>query len=102
LTKLDVLSGLPFVKMCVAYEIDGVRREQVPLSLTEFEAAKPVYEQVEGWKEDISSAREFGDLPKAARKFVQMIEEVTAVEVSLVSVGPDRNQTIVRRNPFRA
>jgi len=102
LTKLDVLSGLPSVKMCVAYEIDGVRREQVPLSLTEFEAAKPVYEQVEGWKEDISSAREFGDLPKAARKYVQMIEEVTAVEVSLVSVGPDRNQTIIRRNPFRA
>jgi adenylosuccinate synthase len=102
LTKLDVLSGLPSVKMCVAYEIDGVRREQVPLSLTEFEAAKPVYEQVEGWKEDISSAREFGDLPKAARKYVQMIEEVTSVEVSLVSVGPDRNQTIIRRNPFRA
>ena len=51
---------------------------------------------------DISSAREFGDLPKAARKYVQMIEEVTAVEVSLVSVGPDRNQTIIRRNPFRA
>ena len=102
LTKLDVLSGLPSVKMCVAYEIDGVRREQVPLSLTEFEAAKPVYEQVEGWKEDISTAREYGDLPKAARKYVQMIEEVTAVEVSLVSVGPDRNQTILRKNPFRA
>jgi adenylosuccinate synthase len=102
LTKLDVLSGLPSVKVCVAYEIDGVRREQVPLLLTEFEAAKPVYEQVEGWKEDISSAREFGDLPKAARKYVQKVEEITSVEVSLVSVGPDRNQTIVRRNPFRA
>ena len=102
LTKLDVLSGMPRLKVCVAYEVDGIRREEVPLSLEEFETAKPVYEQVEGWKEDISSAREFGDLPKAARKYVQMIEEVTAVEVSLVSVGPDRNQTIVRRNPFRA
>ncbi len=102
LTKLDVLSGLQRIKVCVAYEVDGVRRESVPLSLAEFEAVKPVYEQVEGWKEDISSAREFGDLPKAARKYVTMIEEITGVEISLVSVGADRNQTIVRRNPFRA
>ena len=102
LTKLDVLSGMPQVKVCVAYEIDGVRREEVPLSLDEFEAAKPVYERMEGWKEDISSAREFGDLPKAAQKYVRMLEEVTGVEISLVSVGADRNQTIVRRNPFRA
>jgi adenylosuccinate synthase len=102
LTKLDVLSGLPSVKVCVAYEIDGVRRDQVPLLLAEFAAAKPVYEQLEGWKEDISTAREFDDLPKAARKYVRKIEEITAVEVALVSVGPDRNQTIVRRNPFRA
>jgi len=102
LTKLDVLSGMPQVKVCVAYEIDGVRREEVPLSLDEFEAAKPVYERLEGWKEDISSAREFGDLPKAAQKYVRMLEEVTGVEISLVSVGADRNQTIVRRNPFRA
>jgi len=102
LTKLDVLSGMPQVKVCVAYEIDGVRREEVPLSLDEFEAAKPVYERMEGWKEDVSSAREFGDLPKAAQKYVRMLEEVTGVEISLVSVGADRNQTIVRRNPFRA
>ena len=102
LTKLDVLSGLPRVKVCVAYEIDGARREEVPLSLDEFEAAKPVYEQMEGWKEDISSAREFGDLPKSAQKYVRMLEEVTGVEISLVSVGADRNQTIIRKNPFRA
>jgi adenylosuccinate synthase len=102
LTKLDVLSGLPRVNVCVAYEIDGVRREEVPLSLDEFEAAKPVYERMEGWKEDISSAREFGDLPKAAQKYVRTLEEVTGVEISLVSVGADRNETIIRRNPFRA
>lgn len=101
LTKLDVLSGLPRVKVCVAYEIGGARRDEVPLSLEEFEDAKPVYEQVEGWKEDISSAREFGDLPKAAQKYVRMLEDVSGVEVSLVSVGPDRNQTIIRKNPFR-
>ncbi|MDD5762385.1 MAG: adenylosuccinate synthetase, partial [bacterium] len=102
LTKLDVLSGLQRLKVCVAYEIEGARRDEVPLSLADFEAAKPVYEEVEGWKDDISTAREFNDLPKAARKYVQMLEEVTGVEVSLVSVGPDRNQTIVRKNPFRA
>jgi adenylosuccinate synthase len=102
LTKLDVLSGMPRLKLCVAYEVDGVRRDEVPLSLEEFEAAKPVYEQVEGWKEDISSAREFGDLPKAAQKYVRMLEDVTGVEISLVSVGADRNRTILRKNPFRA
>jgi adenylosuccinate synthase len=102
LTKLDVLSGMPRVKVCVAYEIDGIRCDEVPLSLEEFEAAKPVYEQVEGWKEDISSAREFGDLPKAARKYINMLEEVAGVEISLVSVGAERNQTIIRKNPFRA
>ncbi len=101
LTKLDVLSGLPRLKVCVAYEIGGVRRDEVPLSLEEFQEARPVYEQVEGWKEDISSAREFGDLPKAAQKYVRMLEDVGGVEVSLVSVGPDRNQTIIRKNPFR-
>ncbi len=101
LTKLDVLSGLPRLKVCVAYEIGGGRRDEVPLSLEEFQEAKPVYEEVEGWKEDISSAREFGDLPKAAQKYVRVLEDVGGVEVSLVSVGPDRNQTIIRKNPFR-
>ncbi len=102
LTKLDVLTGMPRLKVCVAYEIDGVRRDEVPLSLDEFERAKPLYEEVEGWKEDISQARAFGDLPKAAQKYVRMIEEVGAVEVSLVSVGADRNETIIRKNPFRS
>ncbi len=102
LTKLDVLSGLPRIKVCVAYEIGGVRRDEVPLSLVEFEDAKPVYEQAEGWKEDISNAKEFGDLPKAAQKYVRLLEDVSGVEITLVSVGPERNQTIVRKNPFRA
>ena len=102
LTKLDVLSGLPRLHVCVAYEIDGVRREDVPLTLSEFERAVPVYEQMEGWKEDLSDAREFGDLPKAAQKYVRRLEELTGVEASLVSVGADRNQTIIRKNPFRA
>jgi adenylosuccinate synthase len=102
LTKLDVLSGLPRIKVCVGYEIGGTKRDEVPLSLPDFEAAKPVYEQVEGWKEDITTAKEFGDLPKAAQKYVRVLEDVSGVEIALVSVGPERNQTIVRRNPFRS
>jgi adenylosuccinate synthase len=102
LTKLDVLSGLPRVKVCVAYEIDGIRREDVPLTLPEVERAKPVYEQLEGWKEDLSNARELGDLPKAAQKYVRRLEELSGVEISLISVGADRNRTIMRKNPFRA
>ncbi|MBE0604141.1 MAG: adenylosuccinate synthase [Deltaproteobacteria bacterium] len=102
LTKLDVLTGLPRVKVCVGYEIEGVRRDEVPMSLHEFEAARPIYEEAEGWKEDLSSAREYGDLPKAAQKYIRMLEEISDMEVSLVSVGADRNETIIRRNPFRA
>jgi adenylosuccinate synthase len=102
LTKLDVLSGLPLVKVCIAYDIDGVRREDVPLTLSEYEKAVPVYEEMEGWTEDLSDAREVGDLPKAAQKYVRRLEELTGVEITLLSVGADRNQTIMRKNPFRA
>jgi len=102
LTKLDVLSGLPLVKVCIAYDIDGVRREDVPLTLSEYEKAVPVYEEMEGWKEDLSDAREVGDLPKSAQKYVRRLEELTGVEITLISVGADRNQTIMRKNPFRA
>jgi adenylosuccinate synthase len=102
LTKIDVLTGLPRLKVCVAYEIDGERRDEVPMSLREFEAARPIYEEAEGWKEDLSSAREYGDLPKATQKYIRMIEEISNVEVSLVSVGAERNETIIRKNPFRA
>jgi adenylosuccinate synthase len=102
LTKLDVLSGLPLVKVCIAYDIDGVRREDVPHNLTEYEKAVPVYEEMEGWREDLSDAREVGDLPKAAQKYIRRLEELTGVEIMLISVGADRNQTIMRKNPFRA
>jgi len=102
LTKLDVLTGLPRLRVCVAYEIDGVRREEVPLSMAEFERIRPVYEEMEGWREEISTAREYDDLPKGAQRYVRLLEEVTGVEAVLVSVGADRNQTILRKNPFRA
>ena len=102
LTKLDVLTGLRRIKVCVAYDVEGTRMEEVPVSLHEFEAARPIYEEMEGWKEDISRAREYGDIPKAAQRYIRMLEEITNAEVSLVYVGADRNETIMRRNPFRA
>ncbi|GAB4373529.1 MAG: adenylosuccinate synthase [Deltaproteobacteria bacterium] len=102
LTKLDVLTGLPRIRVCTAYEIDGERREEVPLSVSQFERIRPVYEEVEGWTEDVSGAREFDDLPKAAQRYVRLLEDVTGVEAVLVSVGADRNRTILRKNPFRA
>lgn len=102
LTKLDVLSGLSRIQVCVAYEIDGVRTEEVPLTVAEFERAVPVYEQMEGWKEELTDAREFGDLPKAAQKYVRRLEELTGAEITLISVGADRNHTILRKNPFRS
>ena len=102
LTKMDVFTGFPRIKVCVAYDIEGTRMEEVPMSLQEFEAARPIYEELEGWKEDISGARSFGDLPKAAQRYIRMLEEAVDVEVSLISVGADRNETIMRRNPFRA
>ena len=61
-----------------------------------------MYEEMEGWMEDLSDAREVGDLPKAAQKYVRRLEELTGVEITLISVGADRNQTIMRKNPFRA
>ncbi len=102
LTKLDVLSGLSRVQVCVAYDIDGVRTEEVPLTVAEFERAVPVYEPMEGWKEGLADAREFGDLPKAAQKYVRRLEELAGAEITLISVGADRNHTILRKNPFRA
>jgi adenylosuccinate synthase len=94
LTKLDVLSGLPSVKVCTAYGHDGRRFEDFPPHQTIFHKAEPVYEELEGWPEDITGARSFDDLPGAARKYVSRLVELTGVPVRNVSVGPDRQQTL--------
>ena len=99
ITKLDVLSGLETLKICVAYEIDGKRVHQRPASLGKTALCKPVYKEMLGWKEDITAAREKSDLPAAALDYLSAIEEITEVPVSIISVGPGRNDTIVVKKP---
>jgi adenylosuccinate synthase len=98
LTKLDVLSGLDTVPICVAYEIDGERVEQMPTTQTEFHHAKPIYEELPGWWEDISHARTFEELPANAQAYVLRLEELSGARISCIGVGPGRDQTIVRHD----
>jgi adenylosuccinate synthase len=93
-TKLDVLSSLDKVPVCVAYEVDGRRYDEIPMTQTEFHHAKPVYEYLDGWWEDISKARSFSDLPKAAQDYVKAIEDLSGAPVSAIGVGPRRDQTL--------
>ena len=94
LTKLDILDQLDTIKMCVAYEIDGKRVESMPYHQTDFHKAKPIYEEVPGWKTDISECTEQGDLPKEAQDYVRLIEAQVGVPVSIIGVGPGRRQFV--------
>ena len=98
LTKLDVLGGRDEIPVCVAYEIDGVRVGDVPAFQRDYRRVEPVFESFPGWDEDISSCRTFGDLPRAARDYVLALEELSRCPISLIGVGADREQTIVRRS----
>jgi adenylosuccinate synthase len=93
-TKLDVLSSLDKVPVCVAYEVDGKRYDEIPMTQTEFHHAKPVYEYLDGWWEDISQAKSFGDLPPNAQRYVQALEDMIGAPVCAVGVGPRRDQTL--------
>jgi len=94
LTKLDVLTGWDKIPVCVAYEIDGKRSEELPMTQTEFHHAKPIYEFLPGWKEDISGAKTLEDLPANARSYVKYLEEISGTRISAIGVGQDRNATI--------
>jgi len=96
LTKLDVLSGLETVPVCVGYEVDGRRVDEMPMTQTDVHHAQPVYEELPGWFEDISGCREFSELPAAAQAYVHRIEELTGAPVSAIGVGPGRDETITR------
>ncbi|MGN6253199.1 MAG: adenylosuccinate synthase [Marmoricola sp.] len=95
LTKLDVLDSWERIPVCVAYDIDGVRHDEMPMTQTEFHHAKPVYEFFDGWGEDISGCRTFADLPKNAQAYVQALEEMSGAPFWGVGVGPGREQTLV-------
>jgi adenylosuccinate synthase len=98
LTKLDVLTGLERIPVCVAYEVDGRRLDEVPVSQSDFHHAVPVYEEFPGWSEDISEARSFEDLPRAARDYVLAVEEMSGAPISVIGVGADREAVVVRRD----
>jgi len=95
LTKLDVLTGLEQVPVCVAYDVDGVRHDEMPMTQTDFHHATPVYEQLPGWWEDISGARSLDDLPANARGYVCAVEDMVGRRVSVVGVGPGRAESVV-------
>ncbi|ASO23025.1 adenylosuccinate synthase [Actinoalloteichus hoggarensis] len=98
LTKLDVLSGLERVPVCVGYEIDGRRVDDMPMTQTDVHHAVPVYEELPGWWEDISHCRSYEELPAAARAYVERLEELSGARVSAIGVGPGREQTIQRHS----
>src|ERR671922_800627 len=93
-TKLDVLSGFERLRICTGYRVDGETYEEFPPHQSLFHRAEPVYERVDGWMEEIDSARTFEDLPKSAREYVGRLEELVGVPVSVVSVGPAREQSL--------
>ncbi len=95
LTKLDVLTGFASLKVCVAYRADGQRFEDMPPHQSLFHRAEPVYEEVEGWSEDLEGVTSFDSLPAAARKYVERIADLGGVPMSVVSVGPSREQSLV-------
>jgi adenylosuccinate synthase len=94
---LDVLTGIEEIKVAVAYEQDGRRINALPSSLDDFEHCQPIYRSFQGWTEDISTARRWEDLPEQARNYVAAFGSEVGVPVTIVSVGPDRRQTILVR-----
>jgi adenylosuccinate synthase len=96
ITKLDVLSGLEKAPICVGYEIDGERVDEMPMTQTAFHHAKPIYEELPGWWEDISKCRTEAELPENARRYIERIEELCGTRVSVAGVGPGRDENVVR------
>jgi len=98
LTKLDVLTGFETIPVCVGYDVDGVRHDDMPPTQTEFHHARPIYEYLDGWDDDIRDARSFSALPAAAQRYVAAVEDLSAAPVSAIGVGQARDATIVRRS----
>jgi len=98
MTKLDVLTGLETIPVCVAYEVDGVRVEEVPVSQSDFHHAVPIYEEFPGWSDDITGVRTFEDLPQTAQDYVLAIEAMSGSRISAIGVGPSRDAIISRHD----
>ena len=98
LTKLDILDDLKTIPVCVAYDVDGVRHEEIPVSQSDFHHATPIYEEFPGWEQDISGCRTFEDLPKNAQDYVLALEAMSGSRISAIGVGPGRDAIIVRHD----
>ncbi len=98
ITKLDTLSGLEKVPVCVAYDVDGVRHDEMPMTQSDFHHARPIYQDLPGWWEDISGCRTFEELPAAARHYVETVEQLIGQRVSAVGVGPGRDEIVPRHD----
>ncbi|MES0874060.1 adenylosuccinate synthase [Sinimarinibacterium thermocellulolyticum] len=99
-TKLDVLDALDVIRICTGYKVDGRPVEVPPIGAEGLAKVEPIYEELPGWKSNTYGVKRFGDLPEKARNYLRRIEEVTGVELAIVSTGPDREHTMVLRNPF--
>ena len=100
ITKLDILSGQEQLNICTGYDYRGATITDFPADLSILDECKPVYESLPGWSEDLSGIRRYADLPDVTRSYLERIEQLTQTPVSIVSVGPGREQTILRTNPF--
>ena len=100
ITKLDVLDGLETIRICVGYEIDGEPIAGLPVLVDRFADCQPVYEDIPGWRESTVGVTDYDGLPENARSYLARIEELAGIPVDIISTGPDREQTIIKRNPF--
>ncbi len=102
MTKLDVLDGLDTIRVCTGYRVGGVLSDVPPLFAEAFADVEPVYEELPGWKESTAGLRAYGELPAAARAYLERVQELVGVPLDLISTGPDRDDTIILRHPFDA
>ncbi len=100
ITKLDVLDGIPELKICTGYKLDGQTLDLLPLGADDVARCEPIYESMPGWSETTFGAKRWEDLPPAAQKYLERLEQLTGVPVAIVSTGPERDETIVRVHPF--
>jgi len=100
MTKLDVLDGLPSIRICTGYKVDGKLTSQPPLFVEGYASIEPVYEELPGWKESTVGITKYEQLPATARRYLERVQEVVGVPIDIISTGPDRDQTMVLRNPF--
>lgn len=100
LTKMDVLTGISPIRICIGYELDGKPMDRVPADVGDLGKVVPRYREVKGWEEPLGDCRSFDDLPKNARDYVETVEHLTGVPITIISVGPARDQSILRKSPF--